>query len=93
MKNNKIVKIILLLMTSYLYTRDLIIMNVASIPRREKMLEATINSIINQIDILNVYLNNYDHVPHFLQNKKINIIRSQDFGDIKDNGKFFFANN
>jgi hypothetical protein len=88
------VKLILIFFTlaynrGYLCARDLFIGNVASIPRREKMLEITINSIINQIDILNVYLNNYKHIPNFLKNKKINIIRSQDFGDLGSNGKFF----
>ena len=36
-------------------------------------------------------MNNWDEVPYFLRNPKIIVARSQDHGDVRDNGKFFFV--
>jgi len=66
--------------------------NVASIPQRAKALEEMVKSIINQVDELNVFLNNYLSVPAFLKNPKIKVFRSQDYGDMGDVGKFFAYN-
>lgn len=65
--------------------------SVASMPSRKQLLKRTIETILPQVDRLNVYLNGYDHVPLFLETEKIHIARSQDHGDLRDNGKFFFA--
>lgn len=62
--------------------------SIVSIPSRVESLEATIASIINQVDLLRVHLNNYDCIPDFLLKSKISITRSQDTGDLRDNGKF-----
>lgn len=64
--------------------------SLASIPSRGKALEQVVERILPQVDHLNVFLNNYEDVPIFLNDKKIKIARSQDYGDQKDNGKFFF---
>jgi hypothetical protein len=40
---------------------------------------------------MGVYLNNWDEVPAFLKNPKIQIARSQEHGDVRDNGKFFWV--
>jgi hypothetical protein len=64
--------------------------SLASIPERRETLEQVTASLLPQVDRLNVYLNNYPEVPSFLDHEKIRVIRSQDEGDIRDNGKFYF---
>ena len=64
--------------------------SVVSIPNRAAIFGKTIDSIIDQVDQIYVYLNNYDTVPQYLIRDKINVIRSDYFGDLNDNGKFFF---
>ncbi len=63
---------------------------VASFPRREKVLELCLATIIAQVDHCFVYLNSYDSVPDYLRHRKITIMRSQDFEDLSANGKVFF---
>jgi hypothetical protein len=63
---------------------------IASIPERSLSLKHAIDSIYEQVDKIGVYLNNYESVPDFLLRKKIIVVRSQDYGDRKDNGKFHF---
>jgi hypothetical protein len=71
---------------------DRVYANMASIPKRMKYLEIVVAHILPQVDILNIYLNNFEEIPWFLKdNKKINIIRSQDEGDRGDAGKFFWS--
>lgn len=69
--------------------RDRITASLASIPKRERSLKDTVDSIIGQVDELNVYLNGYGIVPGFLSHPKINVFRSQDTGDFGDASKFF----
>jgi FkbM family methyltransferase len=64
--------------------------SMASIPVREPMLQQTVASILPQVDVLNVYLNGYPQTPAWLNRKKIHVVHSRDFGDLRDNGKFFF---
>ncbi len=62
----------------------------ATIPQREASLKDVVNSILPQCDLLNVYLNNWDHTPDFLLNAKIRAFRSEEeAGDLGDVGKFF----
>lgn len=70
--------------------KDKVIAGVASFPARELSLEDTVKSIIDQVDELHVYLNEYDRVPSYLKHNKIKVYRSQDCsGDISDIGKFY----
>ena len=64
-------------------------LKVASIPARESHLEEIIYSQTPYVDKFEVYLNNYDNIPGFLKNKKIQVYTSQQYGDIGDCGKFF----
>jgi FkbM family methyltransferase len=64
--------------------------SLASIPQRQTTLHQIVDRILPQCDRLNVYLNNYPNVPEFLRHPKITVARSQDHGDIGDNGKFFW---
>lgn len=64
--------------------------NMATMPQREVALQDTINTILHQCDELNIYLNNFDHVPDFLYHPKINFFRSEEhLGDMGDVGKFY----
>jgi hypothetical protein len=64
--------------------------SMASMPSRLAMLKQTVASILPQIDFLNVYLNGYENTPAFLCDAKIQVIHSREYGDLRDNGKFFF---
>ena len=69
----------------------MIIANIATYPERKSSLEIVIKSILHQVDILNVYLNEYNEIPDFLNNAKINCVLGKDGnGNMKDNGKFYF---
>jgi len=64
--------------------------SIASIPSREHHLEKVIYSIYKQVNYINVYLNEYTHIPSFLNEKKITVYTSQkNGGDRGDNGKFY----
>lgn len=67
-----------------------VVAGMASIPGREATLDLAIDSLINQVDHIFVYLNNHDEVPRtLLSREKVSVFRSQDHGDLRDNGKFF----
>ena len=44
-----------------------IIVSIATIPEREEMLKRTVYSLVEQCDILQVQLNNYEDVPEWLE--------------------------
>ncbi|MDX9856115.1 MAG: glycosyltransferase [Candidatus Moranbacteria bacterium] len=70
-----------------------VVASMASFPARKEYLKKVVEKILPQVDQLNIYLNEYDDAPDFLNNKKINIsLGKKELGDIRDNGKFFFAN-
>ena len=79
--------------------KDKVIFNMATFPPRINSMQETVSHILPQCDKLNIYLNNFDYIPTFLIDKKINVIRSQDCaemignpefnGDIGDVGKFW----
>jgi len=60
---------------------------IASIPEREQMLERTVRSLRNQVNEIRVTLNDYDHIPKYLNEKEC-IILDNSMGDA---GKFYFA--
>lgn len=73
-------------------TKPRIIANMASFPPRINTLRVNLANILPQVDLLNVYLNEYDHVPNFLYHPKINAILGKDnAGDIGDVGKFYLS--
>lgn len=57
-----------------LHREGKIIACLASIPRRMYALGETVASLIDQVDMLKVHLNEYSHIPEFLKNPKIEII-------------------
>lgn len=70
---------------------DPVICGVASIPARAENLRLAVNSVLPSVDELHVYLNGYAETPAFLNHPKVQVYRSQDFGDLGDAGKFFKA--
>lgn len=60
--------------------------NIASIPERKEQLIKTIDSLINQVDVVNVCLNNYTENPY--PHEKVNILYSDNTHG--DAGKFLF---
>ncbi len=63
---------------------------VATIPGRHQQLRVMVESIIDQLDHLHVYLNGFDSVPDYLSDPRITCYRSADhLGDVGDAGKFF----
>lgn len=68
---------------------DKVIASLATIPSRTHHLQTVVNSIINQVDFLYVFLNNYQNIPDFLYQDKIQFFTSQEFGDKGDINKFY----
>jgi len=69
---------------------DTVFVGLASIPSREESLRQVVEALLPQVSEMGVYLNNYEAVPAFLKHPKIRVARSQKYGDVRDNGKFFF---
>jgi hypothetical protein len=67
----------------------MILVKIASIPNRIRQLESTICKLLDDVDQVDVYLNNYLTVPQFLNQPKIQVFTSQEYGDKGDIGKFF----
>lgn len=67
----------------------MISVNIASLVEREEQLINTVESIINQVDVVNICLNNYTHNP-FEGNEKVNVIFSDN--EYTDASKFIFVN-
>ena len=68
-----------------------VIASLASVRGREAMLADAVASLLPQVDRLHVYLNNYGDVPGFLDDPRIDVVRSAAYGDLGDAGKFFWA--
>lgn len=77
---------------------DKITASLATIPRRIGPLKEMIDSIINQVDVLQIYLNGFEknQIPSYLlkENKiKLYMSQEEEFGDRGDAGKFFNVQN
>ncbi|MDP3910574.1 MAG: glycosyltransferase family 2 protein, partial [Gemmatimonadales bacterium] len=62
----------------------------ATIPGRADILPDVVVSLVDQIDLLCVYLNGHDDVPECLQRPDVLVARSQEHGDRGDAGKFWW---
>lgn len=67
-----------------------VFVGLASIPDRVDSLRTVVRSLLPQAGRIGVYLNGYATVPAFLKHPRIDVARSQEHGDVRDNGKFFF---
>lgn len=76
-----------------------IVANVATIPKRQALFPKVLESILPQVDKINIFLNEFDDIPlSFLElfnshKDKIVFYRSQDIGNLRDNVKFYFVDN
>lgn len=65
--------------------------SMASIPTRLRALRRVVDSLLPQVDRLNVYLNGHDAIPGFLRHPKVVVAWSKHTGDIGDAGKMFWT--
>lgn len=73
-----------------------IIANMATIPGREYQLAQSVRSILQQVDELNLFLNgeidlSVSDLRVVLNYEKINIYKSSEIGDLRDNSKFYLS--
>lgn len=68
----------------------MITVSLTTIASREKSLEQVIKTLLPQVDKINVYLHGYTSKPDFLVNDKIRLEFDWEYGDRKDNDKFYF---
>lgn len=61
----------------------------ATMPERLHLLEKVISSLRSQVDVIRVYLNNFEKIPPFIKNKEA-LLSKDALGDIGDAGKFFW---
>jgi FkbM family methyltransferase len=61
----------------------------ASFPPRKAALRQVVASLIDQVDRIYIYLNQYDEVPSFLKHPRITVKTGGE--DLRDNGKFFYV--
>lgn len=62
----------------------------ATYPAREANLPQIVAAILPQCDVLDVYLNEYEHVPECLIHERIVVTMGKDTGgNLKDNGRFY----
>lgn len=72
-----------------LLSTPIISANMATFPLRKNYVEKTVRSILPQVHVLRVYLNEYKKIPSFLLHPKIvTVIGKEDVGDA---GKFFWC--
>ena len=63
--------------------------NIATHPPRKKLLLATVNSLLDQVDQINICLNKYDEIPGWMNSEpKINAVIPKK--DLKAGGKWSF---
>lgn len=67
-----------------------VFVGIAAIPEREEALRQVIDSLIDQVPKIGVYLNGWKKIPSFLKNDKIEIagFGGRDLGDV---GKFYWV--
>jgi hypothetical protein len=76
------------------YDRNTISICMASFPPREEVMKQTVLSLIDQVDYIYVYLNNYTAIPDFLDHPRIKVMLGINAdGDLRDNGKLYFMQN
>jgi len=69
--------------------KEKITVSLATFPERKESLRKTIDSVFPWVDSINVLLNEYEEVPSFLENPKIQAHLPDT--DLGDTGKFYWA--
>jgi glycosyltransferase involved in cell wall biosynthesis len=72
-----------------------VVANICTYPPRVKSFKVALESIIPQVDEINIYLDKYEEVPEFLKQLpiKANIYTNKDFANLRDNGKLIGLSN
>jgi hypothetical protein len=60
----------------------------ATMPSRSATAPAAIASVLPQVDRLWLFLDRFENVPVYADDERIRVIRSQELGDLRANGKF-----
>ena len=60
----------------------------ATMPSRAATAPRAIESVLPQVDRLWLFLDRFDAVPEYARDDRIRVLRSQDLGDLRANGKF-----
>ena len=60
----------------------------ATMPSRATTAPRAIESILPQVSRLWLFLDRFDAVPEYAEHERIEVLRSQDHGDLRANGKF-----
>jgi hypothetical protein len=68
--------------------------SMAAVPWRAEALQQVVASLLPQVDCLNIYLNDWEETPTFLDDPKINAVMSQnESGNLGAKGKFYWCEN
>jgi glycosyltransferase involved in cell wall biosynthesis len=67
-----------------------VVLAICSIPKRERALQMTLQSLAPQVDEIHLYLDRYTKIPAFVLSchPKITVVRSNEIPGLRDNGKF-----
>jgi len=67
-----------------------VVVSLCSIPEREALLRRTLETLVDQVDAVHLYLDRYPSVPEFVWNShpKVRVVRSAEVPGLRDNGKF-----
>ncbi len=70
--------------------KEKVTVGIASIKSREQCLYLTVACLLDQVDEMHIYLNDYDHVPKFLENEpKIKFYLGKIYKDRGDTAKYY----
>ncbi len=70
-----------------------LIAGMASVGSRRELLRVSLESVLPQVDRVELVLNGYGEVPEWLMDQKITVITDAEVGDHADNGKFLGIKN
>jgi hypothetical protein len=78
--------------TAIISNHEKVVAGMAAIPERIEALKDVVASLLDQVDELHIYLNNWKNTPDFLKHPRITLYHSaQHQGDLGDAGKFYQA--
>ena len=61
----------------------------ATYPPRLNQLRQAVKTLLPQVDLLYIYMNNYSKIPDFLRHDRIVVAQGRHLEDLRDNGKFY----
>ncbi len=64
-----------------------LVAGMATMPSRAATTSRAIASVVSQVDRLWLFLDRFDSVPSYAEHERIRVVRSQDVGDLRANGK------